>query len=38
MKDMLKLFKLLSDESRLRILMLLTERELCKKKTTIKGG
>jgi DNA-binding transcriptional ArsR family regulator len=37
-KDMLKLFKLLSDESRLRILMLLTERELYKKKITIKGG
>jgi ArsR family transcriptional regulator len=29
MKDMLKLFKLLSDESRMRILMLLTEKELC---------
>ncbi|MDI6801819.1 MAG: metalloregulator ArsR/SmtB family transcription factor [Thermodesulfovibrionales bacterium] len=26
---MIKIFKLLSDESRLRILMLLTERELC---------
>jgi len=29
MKDILKLFKLLSDETRLRILMLLTEKELC---------
>jgi len=29
MKDMLKLFKLLSDESRIRILMLLTKKELC---------
>lgn len=29
MKEIVKLFKLLSDESRMRILMLLTERELC---------
>lgn len=29
MKDIVKLFKVLSDESRLRILMLLTSRELC---------